>query len=149
MVVVAVVGLIVNGDTSEVRRHSFFFFHKIWIKESISYIKLTSWLVRKFSITFELINLYELYGLVNPFELYGLRNSYNSYRLVNPYDLYRLHNPYNSYGLTNPYELYGLTNPYELYGLLNLYNLYEFFNLYFTQKIKKTNNANVPLTYFH
>ena len=106
MVVVAVVGLIVNGDTSEVRRHSFFFFHKIWIKESISYIKLTSWLVRKFSITFELINLYELYGLVNPFELYGLRNSYNSYRLVNPYDLYRLHNPYNSYGLTNPYELY-------------------------------------------
>ena len=70
MVVVAMVGLIVNRGTLEAHQHSLFFFPKIRIKESITYIKLTDWLIRKFYIT---------YGLVNPYELYRLRNPYNSY----------------------------------------------------------------------
>ena len=57
----------------------FFFLRKIWIKESVSYIKLMNSLIHKF---------YIIYGLVN-------RMSYTDYNL------------YNSYGLVNPYDLYG------------------------------------------
>jgi len=58
-----VVDLIVNEDTSEVRRHYFFCLCNIRIKESVSYIKLTDWWIRKF--------YYKSYGLVNSYELYG------------------------------------------------------------------------------
>ena len=47
MVVEAVIGLVVNGCRSSVL-FFFYFLRKIWIKEFISYIKLTDSLIRKF-----------------------------------------------------------------------------------------------------
>ena len=65
VVVVAVIGLVVNGGTLFV----LFFLRKIRIKEFISYIKHTDLLIRKF--------LYNL-QIVNPYKLYRLNNPYNS-----------------------------------------------------------------------
>ena len=52
VVVVAVVGLVVNGGTSAL--FDFFFLHKIRIKESVSYIKHTNLLIHNFYLTYAL-----------------------------------------------------------------------------------------------
>ena len=49
VVIVAVVDLVDNGGTSMVGYVDILhFLRKIWIKESLSYIKITDWLIRKF-----------------------------------------------------------------------------------------------------
>ena len=56
--IVVMFDLILNGGT--LLLFLFYFMRKIWIKEFVSYIKLT---------------------IVNPYNSNGLLNSYNSYRL--------------------------------------------------------------------